>query len=101
MRVSSSFLKAVNEAKKEDQVIEVKIEEEYVKIRVLRFVLDSGEEEVLITNLLDEELGIKDFKALYFKRWGIEVKFNELKNRLQIENFTGDTQIAVEQDFYA
>jgi hypothetical protein len=26
---------------------------------------------------------------------------NELKNRLQIENFTGDTKIAVEQDFYA
>lgn len=27
--------------------------------------------------------------------------YNELKNRLQIENFTGDTVIAVEQDFYA
>ena len=42
-----------------------------------------------------------DFKELYFKRWGIEVKYNEIKNKLQIENFTGETPIAIEQDFYA
>lgn len=63
--------------------------------------MDSGEEEVLLTNLFDEDLGVQEFKELYFKRWGIEVKFNELKSRLQIENFTGDTVISVEQDFYA
>lgn len=101
MRVSSAFLKAVNEARKEDQIVEVKIDGKNTKIRVLRFILDSGEEEVLIANLLDEDLSIKDFKALYFKRWGIEIKYDELKNKLQIENFTGDTVIAVEQDFYA
>jgi hypothetical protein len=72
-----------------------------LKIRVIKFLLDSDIEEVLITNLTDKSFDIKDFKELYFKRWGIEIKFNELKNRLQIENFTGDTQIAVEQDFYA
>ena len=32
---------------------------------------------------------------------GIEVKYDELKNKLQLQNFTGDTKIAVEQDFYA
>lgn len=101
MRVSSSFLKAVNEAKKEDQIVDVKKDGKAIKMRVLRFMLDSGEEEILITNLIDEELSIKEFKALYFKRWGIEVKYDELKNKLQIENFTGDTPIAVEQDFYA
>jgi hypothetical protein len=101
MRVSSQFIKAVNEAKEEDQIVEVRSGRKILKIRVLRFLLDSGIEEVLITNLLDSSLGIEDFKELYFKRWGIEVKFNELKNRLQIENFTGNTPIAVEQDFYA
>lgn len=101
MRVSSFFLKAVNEAKKEDQIIIVKIDNENIRVRVVKFLLDSGEEETLITNLIEEDLSIKDFKELYFKRWGIEVKYNELKNRLQIENFTGDTPIAVEQDFYA
>ena len=101
MRVSSQFLKAVNGAKKTDQIVEVKIDGKIIRIRVLRFMLDSGIEEVLITNIFDKSLGIKDFKKLYFKRWGIEIKYDELKNRLQIENFTGDTAIAVEQDFYA
>jgi hypothetical protein len=34
-------------------------------------------------------------------RWGIEMKYDELKDRLQIENFTGTTKIAIEQDFYS
>ena len=101
MRVSSQFLKVVNEAKQEDQIVEIKTKKKTIKVRVLKFLLDSGVQEVLITNLLDESLSIKDFKELYFKRWGIEVKFNELKNRLQIENFSGETPIAIEQDFYA
>ncbi len=33
--------------------------------------------------------------------WGIETKFDELKNRLEIQNFSGETVIAIEQDFYA
>jgi hypothetical protein len=101
MRVSSSFFKSVNEARGKDQIVEEKIDGEIIKLRVIRFPLDCGEEEILVTNLLDNNLETRDFKALYFKRWGIEVKYNELKNRLQIENFTGDTPIAVEQDFYA
>lgn len=101
MRVSTLFLKEVNNTKEQDQIVEVKIDKKVIKIRVVRFLLDTGEEEILITNLLEENFTINEFKELYFKRWGIEVKFDELKNRLQIENFTGDTQIAIEQDFYA
>lgn len=101
MRVSSSFLNEVNAAKDGDQVVEIKTKKLKTKMRVLKFDLESGEKEVLITNLTDSDLGIEDFKALYFKRWGIEVKYNEIKNKLQIENFTGDTALAVEQDFYA
>ena len=101
MRVSSNFLKAINEAKEEDQVVELNINEKIIKVRVLRFMLDSGEEEILITNLFDKSLTIKDFKELYFKRWGIEIKYDELKNKIQLENFTETTPITVEQDFYA
>jgi len=101
MRVSSRFLKVINEAKDEDQIVTVKIKKKLIKTRVIRLVLDSGVEETLITNILDAHFTVSDFKELYFKRWGIETKYDELKNRLQIENFTGDTKIAVEQDFYA
>lgn len=31
----------------------------------------------------------------------LQIKFDELKNKLEIENFTGTTKIAIEQDFYA
>jgi len=101
MRVKNQSMKEFNEAKEPDQIIEINVEGKTIKVRVLRLMLDSDVEEVLVTNLLDESPGIQAFKALYFKRWGIEVKYNELKNRLQLQNFTGDTVIAVEQDFYA
>jgi len=72
-----------------------------LKVRVLKFMLDSGEEEMLITDLFDEDMGIEDFKKLYFMRWPVETKYDEVKNKLEIENFTGWTKKAIEQDFYA
>jgi len=101
MRVSNRFLKVVVNAPKEDQVIEVVYKNEKLKMRVLKFELDSGIIEILITNIFDKDFSVSDFKDLYFKRWGIEVKYNEIKSKLQIENFTGETPIAIEQDFYA
>ncbi|WP_105177090.1 transposase [Clostridium cagae] len=95
------FLKVVVNSPKEDQIIEVKHNQVTLKIRVINLKLDSGITEILITNIFDEGFSVADFKELYFKRWAIEVKYNELKNKLQIENFTGKTQMAVEQDFYA
>src|SRR3712207_7653235 len=53
---------------------------------VVRFLLSSGIEEVLITSLLDKKYTLEDLKELYFKRWCVEVKYDELKNRLEIEN---------------
>ena len=37
----------------------------------------------------------------YHKRWGIETAFDDLKNKLQIENFTGSKPVIIEQDVYA
>ncbi len=34
-------------------------------------------------------------------RWGIETKYDELKNKLCIENFTGVLPVCILQDFYA
>lgn len=101
MRVSRHFFKEVVNAKASDQVVEVKYRGKFIKMRVIKFQLDSEVTEILVTNIFDESLTVSDFKELYFKRWGIEVKYNELKSRLQIENFTGETPIAIEQDFYA
>jgi hypothetical protein len=101
MRVSVGFFKAVVNAPKADQIVEVSYKGMITKMRVLKFELPSGVMETLITNIFDEEFSVADFKELYFKRWRIEIKYNEIKNKLQIENFTGKTVISIEQDFYA
>ena len=101
MRLSSSSFKTLIRTDKQDQVITIKYNKKLYSARVIRFFLESGIEEILITNLFDESLDVEAFKELYFKRWGIELKYDELKNRLEIENFTGTTKIAIEQDFYA
>lgn len=101
MRVSSKFLWEVINTSYSDEIVKVKYKSKVIEIRVIKLTLDSGHHETLITNIYDNNFTIEDFKKLYFKRWGIEVKYNEIKNKLQIENFTGETPIAIEQDFYA
>jgi hypothetical protein len=72
-----------------------------IKLRVIKFMLDSGEQETLITDVWDKRMGVKAFKKLYFMRWGIELEYDEVKNKLEIENFTRRSVQAIEQDFYA
>ena len=72
-----------------------------MQIRFIRVVLDTGEIEVLATSILNHmTLQTSDFKELYHQRWGIETFFHILKNRLSLENFTGNTALAIQQDFY-
>ncbi len=70
-------------------------------VRVIRFKLPSGETEMLITDLFHNNMGVAAFKKLYFMRWPVEMKFDEVKNKLAVENFTGVSKKAIEQDFYA
>lgn len=73
-----------------------------VKVRLVRVKLKSGETEVLITSLKSsKEYPTKCFKDLYFMRWGVEVYFDRLKNKLQLECFSGHKPEAIYQEFYA
>lgn len=73
---------------------------EDICLRVIKFTLSSGEEETLVTDIADKRMGIKAFKELYFKRWPVETKYDEIKNKLDIENFSGRTVNAIMQDFF-
>jgi hypothetical protein len=70
-------------------------------VRVFKVTLDSGEEEILVTNLKAKHLSRKEAAELYFKRWGIEVKFDSLKNKLELENMSGRRVVTTYQDFWA
>ncbi len=73
---------------------------ERIKIRLVRIELSSGEVEVLVTSLLDSnKYPHKIFKELYFKRWGVETFYDELKNKLKMEYFTGYSIQSIQQDF--
>ena len=70
-------------------------------VRFVRLTLSTGETEVLVTSLLDtDRYPLSMFKALYWKRWGIETFYGILKHRLGLENFTGISPEAVRQDFH-
>ena len=73
---------------------------EDIKIRVVAVPLPSGITEYLATNLFDESFTPELFKELYFLRWPIEEKYQELKLRFKLEEFNGITAISVQQEFY-
>ena len=75
---------------------------EWFSIRVVVVILSTGEKEILLTSLFDQEkYPYKIFLELYFKRWGAEENYKFHKLQLEIENFSGKSCLTVEQDFYA
>ena len=75
------------------------------KILRLRFIcieLETGEKEVLVTSLMNqEEFPCDIFSNLYQLRWYVEESYKVMKSRLEIENFSGKSPLAILQDFYA
>lgn len=72
-----------------------------VQVRMVKVVLDNGMVEILVTNLFDTaKYPHQIFKELYFKRWGIETCYDTIKNKLQLEAFSGHKVITIMQDFY-
>ncbi|GHV35179.1 hypothetical protein AGMMS4952_27540 [Spirochaetia bacterium] len=95
IRCSKTFNTAI-EAARNNEVIEM---DEAGHVRVLKFTLEGGEEEVLLTNLYEVEES--RFKALYFLRWKIESKYGMLKQKHILENFSGYSTNVLLQDFWA
>ena len=72
----------------------------------LRFVkvwldMDAGIYEILATNLPRETFPADSIEELYRLRWRIETAYETLKDRLQMENFTGTKPVLLAQDIYS
>ncbi len=77
-------------------------ENDTIRIRVLVFTLLNGNQEILITSLLDQKrFTCDDIFMLYGKRWNIEENYKLYKQIAELENFSGESKLAIEQDFYA
>jgi len=96
MRCSSSSFKAVGEAPMGDSVATL---EDGRMVRVVKFLLSSGQTETLVTNLFD--LPEAEFPALYAMRWGVETLYHQLKEKVGVEKFSGKTPNSIRQDFWA
>lgn len=118
IRIPLNFLTETDnffKSDEKDKIIKLKITEEIVsqypelslptgeiKIRLVKVFLPGGEIEVLATSLIDKVKYPQNlFGDLYFKRWSGEVGYNSLKNKLQIEWFSGKSVRVILQDFYA
>lgn len=71
-----------------------------LRIRLVKVVLETGETEVLITNLYESEYYTKEeLKHLYHLRWGVETCYGYTKEQLQLGQFSGIRPVCIEQDF--
>lgn len=75
---------------------------EPITVRLLRIQLNDEDIEVLATNLLDSQYYPHAiFKDLYHQRWPVEEDYKVMKSRIEIENWSGETILAIYQDFHA
>jgi len=73
-----------------------------MKCRLVSIELPNGEKEILCTSLLDDKkYPVEDIAELYHYRWNEEEGYKLFKARMEVENFSGKTALAVKQDFFA
>lgn len=73
-----------------------------ITLRLIRIELADGETEVLATSLLDStRYPVSVFKELYHERWPVEEDYKVMKLRVEVENWSGKSVLAVQQDFHA
>lgn len=101
MRVNkNNFLREVRLAKGQDSVA---TRTKNGKTVVFRIISIEKSESIwtYITNILDDSFSPEDFNELYRMRWAIETNYDELKNRFELENFSGKSSLCIMQDIYA
>lgn len=69
--------------------------------RIVRFLLDSGSWECIVTNLPQDEFPPERIKEIYAMRWGIETSFRKLKYTLGTLSFHSYIPKLVMQEIWA
>lgn len=72
-----------------------------MKFRVVRFQLDNGSYECLLTNLPQNQFDTNALKEIYHMRWGIETSFRYLKHTIGLNDFHTQKAEAIKQELWA
>lgn len=118
----TDFKKQISSMKTNDEIIEIPYQYDRVRnykdsdpefykimeetkeslfVRIVKIILPTGEEEILMTNLTKEEVSYDDMGKLYNKRWGIETNYHYLKENMKIEKITSSKDNLIKQDIYS
>lgn len=102
-RVPKNFNKAISEIYNCKESESFLIKEGWPLLRVVQFQLPGGEYELLLTTLTDVELYTQDkLSAVYHGRWtAMEEGYKHQKITMQLENFSGKTPLAIQQEYWA
>lgn len=95
--LTSSRIYSLNDPIKREQAKKL----QKLRVRIVKITLSTGEIEYLLTNISNSTMSTKEIGELYYKRWGIELAYDVIKNKLNIENISGKSRLIIEQDFYA
>lgn len=72
----------------------------FVKIPLVKETTGEPYDELLLTNLTQDEFSLEGIKEVYRLRWAIETAYNILKNRMKLEEFSGIRERLIRQDIY-
>ena len=118
---SNDYIKEREEMKSEDEFITIKYtnarlnkikknkpefykkikNEKGIELRITKIEINEQTTEYLISNLDKEDFSKQDLREVYGKRWQVEISYNSIKNKLKIEEFTGNLPQFIYQDIYA
>lgn len=118
---STAYKKEQQEMKTDDEIIEIKpnsnrtypykdknpelynylLSGNSIKVRCVKVPLNTGETEVLLTNLKQKEFSKEEIKELYNYRWKIEINYKHLKNNLKIECISSSKITLIKQDIFS
>lgn len=71
-------------------------------LKLVKVPLKTGEEELLLTTLVEEKYAREKLSELYHGRWlSMEEGYKKQKIAMQLENFSGKTERAIRQEYWA
>jgi len=102
-RLPRNFNREVKEIYQKKEAESFLISKDYPLLRVMQFTLSSGESELLLTTLLnDQQYSQESLSKVYHGRWSaMEEGYKRQKIIMQLENFSGKTAIAIQQEYWA
>lgn len=72
-----------------------------MKFRAVRFQISEEIYETVYTNLSAKEFPVEKIKELYYRRWGIETSFRELKYAIGLASLHGKKKEFMLQEVFA